>query len=336
MNFGFIRKTPKKCKIFDAIQMFKGHHRKMIRFYQCTEHKPMPKEDFSSCKSGNQWKSSLISSQNDESMWCRKYTTSVPSTDRIRGTPKFIGGGQANKTFEYKKAKDGMDRLICKKCDFILYENPKIVVGSVVKTVSSECSEDLTKEVQYLLGKRTIQPRSGYWGLPAGYMEKGETVEDCARREALEECNAVIVPQGILAVYSIPHIAQVHIYVEANLQNPREIRAGEECDDVGLFTLDEIPYQDLAFPTGSWALYHSLLDRGSRPYGNPSIEDSTIHQSSKDSLSDFNLQEKNKEDQQKSNALDKSLTNINRKPLSIYDLWFNGKSLVYDPTWRLK
>ncbi|HEY0420169.1 MAG TPA: NUDIX hydrolase, partial [Acetobacteraceae bacterium] len=87
---------------------------------------------------------------------------------------------------------DNRERLICPDCGHIAYENPKIVVGSVVAHGGS-----------VLLCRRAIEPRRGYWTLPAGYMELGETVHEGARREAREEAEAEIALDGILAVYSI-------------------------------------------------------------------------------------------------------------------------------------
>ena len=67
---------------------------------------------------------------------------------------------------------DDRERRMCAKCDFIDYVNPRIVVGSVA-----------TWEDKILICKRAIEPRLGFWTLPAGFMENGETVEDAARRE---------------------------------------------------------------------------------------------------------------------------------------------------------
>ena len=312
MSLAISKKTFKVSIVGFGIRMFEGQQKNLVKLYQGN----FLKANVQRYKQNRKLKSTVISRQMN--IYCRNYSCSVSSLHQSREIPRFIAGGQLNQTFEYKKAKDGSERLTCKKCDFILYENPKIVVGSVVKTILSNDSEDTTKNVKYLLGKRNIQPRSGYWGLTAGYMEKGETIQDCARREALEECNAIIVPQNIIAVYSIPHISQVHIYLEAKLENPTEIKAGEECRDVGLFSLDEIPYHELAFPTGSWALYHSLLESKNRPYGNPSSE---YKYSLQTGLSSSDSESSKK---------------IDGQSLSIYDLWFNGKELIYNPSWRLK
>lgn len=155
---------------------------------------------------------------------------------------------------------DDIERSVCDRCGFVDYVNPKIVVGSVA-----------TWEDRVLLCKRAIEPRLGYWTLPAGYMENGETVEEAARREAREEAEADLEIERILAVYSIPRISQVQIMFRAALRRPH-IGAGPESLEVGLFAWGEIPWSDLAFPTVGYALRHFDEARGKTdfpPFSNP-------------------------------------------------------------------
>jgi ADP-ribose pyrophosphatase YjhB (NUDIX family) len=135
-------------------------------------------------------------------------------------------------------------RLTCDACGFILYENPKIVVGSVV-----------TWGERILLCRRAIEPRRGFWTLPAGYMELNETTEAGAAREAWEEAVADIEIDGLLAIYNIPRISQVQLIYRAHLKRA-EFAVGPESQEVALFTWDEIPWHDLAFPSVHWALDH--------------------------------------------------------------------------------
>jgi ADP-ribose pyrophosphatase YjhB (NUDIX family) len=139
---------------------------------------------------------------------------------------------------------DNRPRLVCDDCGFIQYENPKVVVGSVC-----------TWEDRILLCRRAIEPRKGFWTLPAGYMEVRETTFEGARREAWEEAYAQIEIDGLLAVYNIPDISQVQLIYRARLVSPA-VRAGPESEEVGLFLWDEIPWEDLAFPSVRWALFH--------------------------------------------------------------------------------
>ena len=158
---------------------------------------------------------------------------------------------------------DSLPRAVCDHCGFINYENPKIVVGSVV-----------TYQDKFLMCRRAIEPRRGYWTLPAGFMEKGETSEQGAQREAREEANAEIRIRDLLAVYNIPRISQVQLMYRAELVDP-EVSAGEESLEVAFFTWDEIPWDELAFPSVYWALtqFASVLDQTRIiPFGNPEGE----------------------------------------------------------------
>jgi ADP-ribose pyrophosphatase YjhB (NUDIX family) len=155
------------------------------------------------------------------------------------------------------------ERLVCVDCGFINYENPKIVVGSVVREGG-----------KILLCRRAINPRKGFWTLPAGFMEQHETAAEGAMREAFEEANARIAIDALLAVYSIPRLSQVQLIYRAHLASPG-VSAGPESEEVGFFAFDEIPWQDLAFPSVHWALGHDR-EIGDRthfpPFVNPTGE----------------------------------------------------------------
>ncbi len=138
---------------------------------------------------------------------------------------------------------DDRERRICDHCNFVDYVNPKIVAGSVVEAADG----------RILMCKRAIEPRSGFWTLPAGYMELGESVAEAAAREAHEEALAKIEVTDLLGIYSIPRISQVQIFFRATLARP-EIAAGPESEDVALYHWDDIPMNDLAFPSVRWAL----------------------------------------------------------------------------------
>ena len=158
------------------------------------------------------------------------------------------------------KVPDGDDRArqVCSTCGFINYVNPKIVVGTVA-----------LQDGKVLLCKRAIEPRRGFWTLPAGYLEERETVEDGARREAREEANATIDLHGILAIYSIPRISQVQIMFHGAVVGP--VSPGPESEAVELFPWDDIPWQELAFPSVHWALTHfRQMQAGAvAPFSNP-------------------------------------------------------------------
>jgi ADP-ribose pyrophosphatase YjhB (NUDIX family) len=137
---------------------------------------------------------------------------------------------------------DNRARLICPECDYVLYDNPKVVVGAVCRF-----------EGRILLCKRAIEPRRGFWTLPAGYLELNESTGDGALREAYEEARAEISIDGLLAVYNIPRLSQVQVIYRARLLSP-EIAPGPESEEVALFAWEEIPWAELAFPSVKWAL----------------------------------------------------------------------------------
>jgi ADP-ribose pyrophosphatase YjhB (NUDIX family) len=140
---------------------------------------------------------------------------------------------------------DNRERRVCAECGFIDYENPKVVVGSVVAAGDA-----------VLMCRRGIEPRRGFWTLPAGYLELGETLQEGAAREAWEEAQAVIELEGILAVFSIARIGQVQVIFRAQFAGTGAptFAAGQESLDVRLFSWDDIPWSEIAFPSVRWAL----------------------------------------------------------------------------------
>ena len=131
---------------------------------------------------------------------------------------------------------DNRLRHVCGECGDVHYRNPKMVVGVVPEW-----------DGRLLLCRRAIVPRHGYWTLPAGFLEIGETMEEGACREAREEANANLRIQGLYTVFSIPHIGQVHAFFRARLLD-ETFHPGEESLEVRLFRDEEIPWDELAFP----------------------------------------------------------------------------------------
>ncbi len=138
---------------------------------------------------------------------------------------------------------DNRERLVCPDCGHIAYENPKVVVGSVI-----------VADGRVLMCRRAINPRRGFWTLPAGYLELGETIDEGARREAWEEARARIVIDGVLGVFSISRIGQVQVIFRARFAGAPEFAAGEETLEAELFAPDRLPRADIAFPSVHWAL----------------------------------------------------------------------------------
>ncbi len=144
---------------------------------------------------------------------------------------------------------DHLPRVLCEACGTIHYQNPRIVVGCVP-----------TWNDRILICKRAIEPRYGYWTIPAGFLENGETLEAGAARECHEEALARVRIGSLLAVCNITHAHQVHVFFRAELEVP-EHGAGTESLDTALVHPDDIPWQDIAFPSTRFALERFLADR---------------------------------------------------------------------------
>lgn len=153
-------------------------------------------------------------------------------------------------------AGDTRERQVCSSCGFVDYANPKVVVGAVA-----------VQDGRVLLCRRAIEPRAGFWTIPAGYLELGETAAEGAVREAREEAGADLVVDGVLALYDIARIGQMQVIFRARFATPG-IEAGEESMEVGLFAWDDIPWHDLAFPSVHWAL-DAWRRAGTGPLGIP-------------------------------------------------------------------
>lgn len=132
---------------------------------------------------------------------------------------------------------DNRERDVCPACGNIDYVNPKVVVGSLP-----------IWEDKVLLCKRAIEPRYGYWTLPAGFMECGETMQHGAMRETQEEANADVEIEQLYCVFNLPHVDQVYMMFRAKLLN-LDFAPGSESLEVQLFEESEVPWDELAFAT---------------------------------------------------------------------------------------
>lgn len=133
-------------------------------------------------------------------------------------------------------AMDNRVRDVCTHCDAIFYANPKVIVGVLP-----------TWQGQVLLCKRAIEPRMGFWTLPAGFLENGESTLEGAIRETYEEAGAQLTPPLFYRLFDIPWINQVYLFYRAELSSA-EYHKGEESLDVNLFKQQDIPWENLAFP----------------------------------------------------------------------------------------
>ena len=144
---------------------------------------------------------------------------------------------------------DYRQRHVCEACASIHYQNPRNVVGSIPVFRN-----------QVLLCRRAIEPRYGYWTLPAGFMELGESTNHGAARETLEEAGATVQIGPLYSLLNVPHAEQVHLFYLATMSSP-EFSAVEESLEVALFQEHEIPWDELAFPTVKQTLEWYFADR---------------------------------------------------------------------------
>ncbi len=154
-----------------------------------------------------------------------------------------------HKTAEKIPLGDHQVRRVCTQCNTIHYVNPKVICGALALW-----------EDKVLLCRRAIEPRYGLWTLPAGYMELFETMEQGAARETREEAEAEVNIQQLYCMYNIPRIGQIYVLFKSELVGG-EFGAGEETIESHLFSEDEIPWNDLAFPSVERTLRHYFADR---------------------------------------------------------------------------
>ena len=144
---------------------------------------------------------------------------------------------------------DNRERWVCPQCKTVHYQNPLIVVG---------CIPELDGEI--LLCKRAIPPRHGYWTVPAGFMELNETIEEGAARETKEEACADVEIGHLFAAVDVPQAGQLHLFFTAKLISGHA--AGDETLETAMYGVDQIPWDDIAFQSGVFALERYLEVEG--------------------------------------------------------------------------
>jgi ADP-ribose pyrophosphatase YjhB (NUDIX family) len=150
---------------------------------------------------------------------------------------------------------DNMPRFVCDACGEIHYQNPKLVVGSIPEF-----------EGKILLCRRAIEPRYGYWTLPAGFMENAETTAQGALRETLEEAGAEVELGEPFSMISVPYVNQVHLFYRARVRD-LGFKPGDETLEVALVEEARIPWKEIAFRTVGLTLKYWFADRKSGSFG---------------------------------------------------------------------
>jgi len=150
---------------------------------------------------------------------------------------------------------DSLLRYVCDQCGIVHYQNPLLVVGTIPE-----------HEGRVLLCRRAIEPRYGYWTLPAGFMENDETAGAGAERETREEAGARIELLAPFSMVSVPRVNQVHFFFRARLLDLR-FEPGEETLEVALYEEAAVPWKDLAFRTVALTLQLWYADRAKGGFG---------------------------------------------------------------------
>lgn len=163
-------------------------------------------------------------------------------------------GNCGNPTTEKTPLGDHQIRQVCTQCNHIHYVNPKVICGTLA-----------VWDNQVLLCRRAIEPRYGLWTLPAGYMELQETMEQGAARETREEAEAEVTIEQLYCMYNIPRIGQIYVLFKAKLIDGK-FGAGDETIESRLFSEDEIPWSELAFPSVERTLRHYFADRKAKHF----------------------------------------------------------------------
>jgi len=143
---------------------------------------------------------------------------------------------------------DNRKRWVCEDCGRIFYENPNVIVGTLP-----------IWEQKVLLCRRAIQPRLGFWTLPAGFLEHGETVADGAVRETMEESGAEIRIRCLHTIYNVSQMGQIYMIYLADIvavtgDATSDFPFGPETSEVMLAAPDEIPWEEIAFSSVKYTL----------------------------------------------------------------------------------
>ena len=145
---------------------------------------------------------------------------------------------------------DNRERHVCVECGEIQYQNPKIVAGCLP-----------VWEDRILLCKRAIEPRKGYWTIPAGFMENDETIEEGAVRETWEEARARVTELHLYQIYNVTRVNQIYMLFRAELCEPDGFGVGPESLEVGLVEEKDIPWEEIAFKVIQNTLERYLEER---------------------------------------------------------------------------
>ena len=115
----------------------------------------------------------------------------------------------------------------------MVYLDPKLAVAAIVPI-----------DGRILLAKRGIHPGFGKWGFPAGYVNRGEIIEEALAREVKEETGLDVKVGWLVGMYSWRDRAVVLGVYEATPTGGQMAPLSETLE-IDLFPYDRLP--ELAF-----------------------------------------------------------------------------------------
>jgi ADP-ribose pyrophosphatase YjhB (NUDIX family) len=190
----------------------------------------------------------LVDAADSKSVALKRRVGSIPSPGTIHYLMNFCSNC-GNRVVLKVPEGDFLPRHVCGSCGTIHYLNPKVVVGSVPEY-----------QGRILICKRGIEPRLGYWTIPAGFMENDETLEAGAAREAVEEARIEVEIGSLLLLANVTSARQVHVFFRSRMLTP-DFATTHESLEVKLVHESEIPWDELAFPSTEYALRRFVEDR---------------------------------------------------------------------------
>jgi ADP-ribose pyrophosphatase YjhB (NUDIX family) len=160
-----------------------------------------------------------------------------------------------NRVVPRKVARGATHSYACPACRQVFYQSPRLATACIAE-----------HEGKILLCRRAVEPETGRWELPAGFVAAGESMSAAAARETLEEANVEVELERPYALLHLPHVNQMRVVYLARLL-ATEFRIGPETLEVSLFEEDEIPWNDLAFATTRDTLRRYFADRKEGVFG---------------------------------------------------------------------
>jgi ADP-ribose pyrophosphatase YjhB (NUDIX family) len=152
--------------------------------------------------------------------------------DEYRFCPK-CGGALDSRVLKENEP----ERLVCRLCEFVFFLNPKIAAGTLFQL-----------EGKLVLLKRAIEPGYGKWVFPGGFVDRGETLVEAAIRETREEANVEVRVRELVDVFSYSGSPIVVVVYAADVVSGVP-QAADESLELQAFEPEEIPWEELAFPS---------------------------------------------------------------------------------------